>query len=463
MEWVGFIIFAASNTIFMANEIIFFKRKMYDRMLKWKECKGETALLIQGARRVGKSTLVESFARNEYRSFLLIDFSTAPAEAFELFDDISDLNYIFFRLQLIYHVHLYERESVIIFDEVQKCPLARQAIKHLVKDHRYDYIETGSLITVRKSSVDIVIPSEETKLDMFPMDYEEFRWALGDTATIPLLRTAYEKRMSLGDSIHRRMMRDFRLYMLIGGMPQAVVKYIQTNNLSEVDQVKRNIIALYEEDFNKIDESGRATAMFDAIPGLLSANASRYQVSSAISGEKVERMVGIIKAMDDSMVVNVAYHSNDPNVGLALTKDNERFKMYVGDTGLFITLAFKDKEFTENEIYNKLLSDKMNTNLGYVYENMIAQMLRATGKNLFYHTIPFDEGKKYYEIDFIMADGHKVSPIEVKSSGYKTHASLDEFCERYSERIQNKYLIYTKDLQRIGDMNYIPVYMTIFL
>jgi len=448
----------------MAEETIIFKRKAYNRMLQWKkERAGATALLIQGARRIGKSTLAEEFAKNEYKSHLLIDFSVAPAEVFELFNDISDLNYIFFRLQLIYKIQLYERESAVIFDEVQKCPLARQAIKHLVKDHRYDYIETGSLISVRKSSVDIVIPSEETKIDMFPMDYEEFKWALGDTVTIPLLHTAFDRRMALGDSIHRRMMRDFRLYMLIGGMPQAVAEYIKTNNMEAVDMVKRDIIALYEEDFNKIDDTERASAMFDAIPALLSKNSLRYKVSSAIPGEKPGRVESIIKMMENSMTVNVAYHANDPNAGLALTRDNEYFKMYVGDTGLFITLAFKDKDFTDNVIYNKLLNDKLSTNLGYVYENVIAQMLRATGKKLYYHTIPYGDGKKHYEVDFVIADGHKVSPVEVKSSGYKTHASLDEFCRKYSDRIQNKYLVYTKDLNRIGDVNYIPVYMAMFL
>lgn len=366
-------------------------------------------------------------------------------------------------MQLIYKIQLYERESAVIFDEVQKCPLARQAIKHLVKDHRYDYIETGSLISVRKSSVDIVIPSEETKIDMFPMDYEEFKWALGDTVTIPLLHTAFDRRMALGDSIHCRMMRDFRLYMLIGGMPQAVAEYIKTNNMEAVDMVKRDIIALYEEDFNKIDDTERASAMFDAIPALLSKNSLRYKVSSAIPGEKPGRVESIIKMMENSMTINVAYHANDPNAGLALTRDNEYFKMYVGDTGLFITLAFKDKDFTDNVIYNKLLNDKLSTNLGYVYENVIAQILRATGKKLYYHTIPYGEGKKHYEVDFVIADGHKVSPVEVKSSGYKTHASLDEFCRKYSDRIQSKYIVYTKDLNRIGDVNYIPVYMAMFL
>jgi hypothetical protein len=448
----------------MDNNTIIFKRKIYDRMLCWKsERNGATALLIQGARRIGKSTIAEQFAKNEYQSYMLVDFSSAPVEVYELFNDISDLNYIFFRLQLIYRVQLIERKSVIIFDEVQKCPNARQAIKHLVKDARYDFIETGSLISVRKNSKDIIIPSEETKIDMFPMDYEEFRWALGDSVTVPMLHEAFKQRMPLGDAVHRRMMRDFRLYMLIGGMPQAVVEYIKTNNLSAVDLVKRDIIALYDEDFNKIDEDERASAMFDAIPAQLSKNVARYQVSSVLSGEKIDRLQLLVKAMSDSMTTNVAYHSNDPNVGLALSKDNDRFKMYVSDTGLFITLAFKDKDFTDNAIYNKLLNDKLSANLGYVYENVIAQMLRASGKQLYYHTIPTNDGKKYYEVDFLIADGHKISPVEVKSSGYKTHASLDAFCEKYSDRIQNKYVIYTKDFKRIADVDYLPVYMTMFI
>jgi hypothetical protein len=448
----------------MDNNTIIFKRKIYDRMLCWKsERNGATALLIQGARRIGKSTIAEQFAKNEYQSYMLVDFSSAPVEVYELFNDISDLNYIFFRLQLIYRVQLIERKSVIIFDEVQKCPNARQAIKHLVKDARYDFIETGSLISVRKNSKDIIIPSEETKIDMFPMDYEEFRWALGDSVTVPMLHEAFKQRMPLGDAVHRRMMRDFRLYMLIGGMPQAVAEYIKTNNLSAVDLVKRDIIALYDEDFNKIDEDERASAMFDAIPAQLSKNVARYQVSSVLSGEKIDRLQLLVKAMSDSMTTNVAYHSNDPNVGLALSKDNDRFKMYVSDTGLFITLAFKDKDFTDNAIYNKLLNDKLSANLGYVYENVIAQMLRASGKQLYYHTIPTNDGKKYYEVDFLIADGHKISPVEVKSSGYKTHASLDAFCEKYSDRIQNKYVIYTKDFKRIADVDYLPVYMTMFI
>ena len=448
----------------MEENKIYFKRKMYDTMLKWKsERNGDTALLIQGARRIGKSTIAEEFARHEYKSYLLIDFSRISKEVTDLFNDISDLNYLFLRLQFIYQVQLYERESVIIFDEVQLQPLARQAIKHLVKDHRYDYIETGSLISVRSKSRDIIIPSEETKVDMYPMDYEEFRWALGDTATIPLLRTAFEKKLPLGDAVHRKLMRDFRLYMLVGGMPQAVSAYIKTNNFSIVDVAKRDIIALYEEDFGKIDDSGKAKLMYDVIPAQLSKNVLRYQVGKAIPNEKVDRIINIVKEMEDSMTVNVAFHSDDPNVGLALTKNDEYFKMYASDTGLFVTLAFKDRDITENVIYDKLLSDKLGTNLGYVYENVIAQMLKATGKNLFYHTIPYAEGKKYYEIDFVIPDGHKISPIEVKSSGYKSHKSLDQFCIKYSDRIMNKYVIYTKDYKRENGIDYIPVYMTMFL
>ena len=448
----------------MEDGVIYYKRKLYNTMLKWKsERNGDTALLIQGARRVGKSTIAEEFARNEYKSYILIDFSKVSKEVSDLFNDISDLNYLFIRLQFIYQIPLYERESVIIFDEVQLQPLARQAIKHLVKDHRYDYIETGSLISVRSRSRDILVPSEETKVDMYPMDYEEFRWTLGDTTTIPLLRTAFEKKMPLGDAVHRKLMRDFRLYMLVGGMPQAVSAYIRTNNFTAVDQAKRDIIALYEEDFGKIDDSGRAKALYDAIPSQLSRNAMRYQVGRAIDKERVDRLENIVKVIDDSMTVNVAYHSDDPNVGLALTKNKEYFKMYASDTGLFVTLAFKDSDITENVIYDKLLNDKLSTNLGYVYENVIAQMLRATGKNLFYHTIPYAEGKKYYEIDFVIPDKHKISPIEVKSSGYKAHKSLDEFCSKFSDRIMNRYLIYTKDYKRENGVEYVPVYMTMFL
>ena len=437
-----------------------FKRKIYQEMLKWKEERqGETALLIEGARRIGKSTIVEEFAKNEYSSYILVDFSKTATEINNLFNDLSDLNYIFLRLQLNYNVSLKERKSLIIFDEVQHNPKARQAIKHLVKDHRYDYIETGSLISIRKNVQNIIIPSEETRITMHPMDFEEFRWAMGDNVTFTLLKTVLEQKQSLGEATHRKLMRDFRLYMLVGGMPQAVDKYIKTNDLSAVDTVKRDIIALYEEDLRKIDTSGKAAAMFDAIPSQLSKNASRYTISTVIPGEKQDRVSDIIQLMEESRVANISYHSNDPNVDLALTKDLQRYKMYTSDTGLFVTLAYNSKKFTDNIIYNKLLSDKLDTNLGYIYENVVAQMLRASGKDLYYHTITKRDGKGYYEIDFLQADGSKISPIEVKSSGYKSHASLDQFSDKYSSRTGHKYLVYTKDLKKDGNVLCLPIYM----
>ena len=445
------------------SDIRIFKRKIYDRMLQWKqERDGKTALLVKGARRVGKSTIVEEFARKEYETYMLIDFSRASEEVKSLFNDLMDLDYIFLRLQAIYNVILQERRSVIIFDEVQKCPLARQAIKQLVKDHRYDYIETGSLISIRKNTEGIIIPSEETRIDMFPMDYEEFRWALGDKATVPLLRQFFDKQMPLGQAF-RKSMRDFRLYMLVGGMPQAVNEYLDTNNLSKVDTVKREIIDLYFDDFLKIDPSGRASQLFQAIPSELSKNASRYQVSSVLSDSERKNLSEVLNAMKDSMVVNFSYHSNDPNVGFSLNSDKDQYKMFVGDTGLFITLAFWDKDVTENIIYQKLLSDKLSANLGYVYENIVAQMLTATGNKLFYHTWPMENSNHNYEVDFLLSRGSKIWPIEVKSSGYKTHASLDAFCQKFSGRISNRYLIYTKDLKKDEATTLLPVFMTIFL
>lgn len=441
-----------------------FKRKLYNKMLEWKrEFDGRTALLIKGARRVGKSTLVEEFAKNEYESYILIDFSIASREVNALFSDLSDLNYIFLRLQMIYHVNLVERKSVIVFDEVQMQPLARQAIKHLVKDRRYDYIETGSLLSIKKNIKDIVIPSEETRLQLYPLDYEEFRWALGDTVTLPLLLSTFEKMLSLGDDLNRRLLRDFRLYMLIGGMPQAVDTYIETNNLSIVDQVKRNILELYEDDFRKIDPSGRAGMLFDAIPAELKKNASRYQVSSVIAGEKEERVREILADMQDSMTVYISYHADDPNAGMSLHKDPRRYKLFLCDTGLFVTLAFKDRDFTENELYEKLLNDKLSADLGYLYENMTAQMLKTAGNELFYYTFPKETSNHNYEIDFLLARKNKICPLEVKASGYKTHASLDAFQNKFSSRILNRYLIYTKDIRKDKDIFCLPVYMVSFL
>ena len=441
-----------------------FKRKIYNKLLEWKkESNGHTALLVEGARRIGKSTVVEEFGKNEYESYILIDFAFAPQDVKDLFLDMSDLNYFFLQLQLKYHVDLVERKSLIIFDEVQFCPLARQAIKVLVKDHRYDYIETGSLISIKKNVQNILIPSEERKISMFPMDYEEFRWALGDNTTIPLLRKAYEAKIPLGDATNRKMMRDFRLYMLIGGMPQAVNEYITTNNFRKVDLVKRDILKLYDDDFKKIDPTGRISMLFDAIPSQLNNNASRYQVSSVLENERAESILELLSEMVNSKTVLISYRANDPNSGLAANKDLKLFKLFVSDTGLFTTLMFKDKDFTENEIYEKLLNDKLSANLGYLYENAVAQALAANGKELFYHSWRNETSKHNYEIDFLISQKDKICPIEVKSSGYKAHTSLDEFCRKFSSRILNKYIAYTKDLSKDKDVQYLPMYMCFLL
>ena len=422
---------------------------------------GKTALLVEGARRIGKSTIVEEFARNEYESYILIDFNKASKTTKSLFEDLSDLDYLLLNLQASYHKTLTPRKSVIIFDEVQRCPLARQAIKYLVEDGRYDYIETGSLISIKKNIADITLPSEEDRIQMYPMDYEEFRWALNDDSTIPLLRQFWEKQHLLG-AAHRTAMRDLRLYMLVGGMPQAVSTYIKTKNLRKVDEMKRKIIRLYADDFMKIDASGRISRMFMAIPSALSRNASRYVSSSVIGTVEEEKMTELLRSLEDSKTVNFAYHTNDPNVGMALTKDENRYKLFVGDTGLFVTLAFWDKSFTENVIYEKLLGDRLPANLGYVYENLIAQMLVAAGNELYYHVWPKDE-KHYYEIDFLLSRSNKICPIEVKSSGYNSHVSLDTFCMKYSSRIGERILLYTKDYQKDGETTCVPVYFTPFL
>lgn len=430
-------------------------------MLKdWKEtANGKSALLLEGARRIGKSTIVEEFGRKEYRSYILIDFNEASSDVKSLFDNLMDLDYIFLYLQNVYKTTLYERESVIIFDEVQQCPKARQAIKYLVKDGRYDFIETGSLISIRKNTKDISIPSEEHRLEMFPMDYEEFRWAMDDEVTMPLMQKLFDKRMSLGDGLNRQKMRELRLYMLVGGMPQAIDSYLETNNLQQVDIVKRQIIQLYADDFLKIDPTGKISKLFMAIPSQLSRNLMRYQPTPIVGNVGANKIDEMILCLEDSKTINVAYHADDPNIGMSLTADYGKYKLYVGDTGLFVTMAFWDKNFTENVIYQKLLNDKLTANLGYVYENLIAQMLRASGNKLFYYTFAKDDTHSY-EIDFLLSRGSKLCPIEVKSSGYRTHASLDAFCRKYSDRIKQAYLIYTKDLHKDSNILLVPAYMT---
>lgn len=447
-----------------------FKRKIYDKMLDWKQKEnGTTALLIEGARRVGKSTIVEEFARKEYASYLLIDFAVAPKNVKALFEDISNLDFLFTNLQLTYGVSLVIGNSLIIFDEIQKCPLARQAIKYLVKDGRYHYIETGSLLGIKmkrrsgKQDAKLLIPSEEHRICMYPMDYEEFRWALGDAATMQLLRTVYDNLHPLGDAAHRKLMRDFRLYMIVGGMPQAVNTYLDTQDLSMVDQTKRTILQLYEADFYELDPSGQTSMLFHAIPAQLNSNSSRYQVSSVIAGNRVERLMRPIAILKDSMTVNISYRANDPYAGLSLHINTSQFKLFCCDTGLFVTLAFWDSDFTSNILYQKLLVDKLSADLGYVYENIVAQMLVASGNKLFYHTWPSETGKRNYEIDFLITRESKICPIEVKSSQSKEHKSIDEFQKKFSARILRRYMLYTKDFRKEQDFICLPVYMTPYL
>lgn len=374
-----------------------------------------------------------------------------------------NLDFFFLQLQQFTGVRLYENESVIIFDEVQLLPKARQAIKYLVADGRYKYIETGSLLSIKKNTKDILIPSEEHKISMYPMDFEEFLWAIDDTMTADTIKLLMKSKKPAGNALHRNLMRTFRLYMLIGGMPQAIESYLESNNLQVVDEVKREIIDLYEEDFIKIDGTGLAGDIYDAMPANLSSNASRYILSTAKNGIRSNRVRELIPDMLSSFTVNIAYHANNPNVGMSLEKDISRYKLFLSDVGLFITLIFKDKDFTENIIYNKLLSNKLDTNLGYVYKNVVAQMLLAKGNNLFYYTMNSDNSNHLYEIDFLFSKGNKICPIEVKSGNYRSHKSLDLFCDKFSNRIKDKYVVHTKDYKSENGIQYIPIYMVPFI
>ena len=405
--------------------------------------------------------MVELFAKNEYESYIIVDFNEASDDVRALFDNLINKDYIFLQLQSIYNVILKERKSVIVFDEVQSCPKARQAIKYLVKDGRYDYIETGSLISIKKNTKDITLPSEEERVTLYPMDYEEFRWAMGDETTVPILRTFFDKKLPL-DKAHRDKMRDFRLYMLVGGMPQAVSTFIETNNFCMVDLAKRNIIHIYLDDFQKLDPTGRLETLFKEIPSQLSQASNRFKPYGILGDVDEGKMMELLKNLEDSKTTLFSFHSNEPNVGMSLTRDISKFKVFCADTGLFVTLAFWDKDITENVIYQKLLNDKLSTNLGYIYENIIAQMLAAAGNKLFYYTWAKDATHNY-EIDFPLSRGAKLQPIEVKSSGYKSHTSLDAFCDKYSHIIERRYLIYTKDLKKDGQTVLLPVYMTPFL
>ena len=441
---------------------MFFKRKIYNKLLEWKnQYSDKYAVLLEGARRVGKSTIAENFARNEYKSYILIDFSKTTNNILECFDDIGNLNIFFLRLQAETGITLYEHESLIIFDEVQLFPKARQAVKHLVADGRYSYLETGSLISIRKNVKDILIPSEEMRIQVYPMDYEEFCDATG--SNYELLRQIYNRGTAIGQATNRKLMRDLRIYMAVGGMPQAVEAYISGKNFSEIDMVKRQIISLYEEDFKKIDTSGRISALYHSIPVQLAKDMRKYRITTAIGKKNNTKAEGLLNELIDSKTVLPCYNSTDPRVSLTNTKDFNSYKLYLSDTGLFVTLLFIDRPVAENDIYTKLLSDKLPANLGYLYENLVAQMITASGRELFYHTWEKDGSTHYYEVDFLTSEGSKVNAFEIKSSGSGKHESIKMFSEKFSQNVDKVYLISQKDAGREENLLFKPFYIMPFL
>ena len=421
-----------------------FKRKAYDDLRYWKDnLTPKYAALLEGARRVGKSTIAEEFAKENYRSYIKIDFSNITNELLKVFDDIADLNTFFLRLQVVTGITLHKRESIIIFDEIQRNPLTRQAIKHLVQDGRYDYIETGSLISIKKNVKDIVIPSEEYKIPVYPMDYEEFLWATGND-TYGLLRELYFTDSPAGNGTNRKLMRDYRIYMAVGGMPQSVQAYVDGNDFAQIDKLKRMIIDLYIDDFKKIDASDLIGKMYKSIPSQLATQKKRYLISQATARKKTGKDIERLSDLLDSRTVIPCYNTLNPDVTLSQTVSNDTFKLYLADIGLFTTLIFGSAPKTGDNIYAKLLSDKLPADLGYLYENAVAQMIASTGRDLYYHTWDKPNSTHYYEVDFLLQDGIKISPFEVKSSARKNHESIDAFCKKYAKKVKrnNTYFRY---------------------
>lgn len=441
---------------------MYFERKVYKKLLEWKlHYSNQYAVLLEGARRVGKSTIAEHFANSEYKSYILIDFSKTTNNIRECFDDIGNLDMFFLRLQAETGVTLYEHESLIIFDEVQLFPRARQAIKHLVFDGRYSYLETGSLISIKKNVKDILIPSEEMKIQVYPMDYEEFCNATGNN--YELLQQIYKMGSAIGQATNRKLMRDLRVYMAVGGMPQAVEAYINGKNFSEIDMVKRQIISLYEEDFKKIDASGRISALYHSIPAQLVKDSRKYRITTAIGKKSNTKADELIYELIDSKTVLPCYNSTDPRVSLSDTKDFDSYKLYLSDTGLFVTLMFIDRRVTENDIYAKLLSDKLPANFGFLYENLVAQMIAASGRELYYHTWEKAGSTHYYEVDFLVSEGSKINAFEVKSSGTGKHQSIKEFLDKFSKNVHNVYLLSQKDVGKEEKLLFKPFYLMPFL
>jgi predicted AAA+ superfamily ATPase len=444
------------------------QRKLYDSLLEWKRrSKGRTALLITGARRVGKSYLAERFAKNEYRSYILIDFSKVSKDVLDTFkSDQMNLDLFFTKLSLIYQTRLFRRESLIVFDEVQLFPLARQFIKHLVADGRYDYIETGSLLSIRYNTKDILIPSEEEELPLRPLDFEEFLWATGDHSTIDLLRTVFDELKPLGQATHRSMLELFRTYMLVGGMPQAVVEYVESKDFESVDRVKRAILKLYRNDITKFarQHKGKVMAVFDELPTQLAKKEKRFTLAALTTKARFREYESAFVWLTDAMIVNVCFNSTDPGPGLRINSERTTLKCYMADTGLLISHALSGKDFTSNEIYRSILLGKIGINEGMFAENIVAQMLTANDRELFFYS-HFDKADNAatMEIDFLLAQGRKVTPLEVKSSAYKGHRSLDKFKERFGNKVGQQYVLHIKDLRVDGNIYYVPLYLTPFL
>jgi len=442
---------------------MYFRRKAYDKLMEWKQKYADQyAILLEGARRVGKSTIAEEFAKKEYESYILIDFANVNKDIIDCFNDIHNLDLFFLRIQTITGTQLIKHRSVIIFDEVQLFPKARQAIKYLVKDGRYHYIETGSLISIKKNVKDILIPSEEMKLPVYPMDYEEFLWVV-KPGSYQIIEDLYRTGKSIGQAVHRTLMRNFRIYMAVGGMPQAVQAYIDGKSFAEIDSVKRSIIQLYEDDFRKIDPSGKIAMLYHSIPGQLSKGFRRFAFERAVGKKKTNGDEQKIFDLIDSRTVLVCYNTTEPRVSLSLTKDIHSYKMYSSDTGLFVTLMFIDRPAAENELYKKFLSDKLPANLGYLYENAVAQMIAAGKHELYYHTWEKENSTHYYEADFLLANGAKVNAVEVKSSGSGKHESLTVFKRKYSDVVNECFVISQKDVGFENGIRYLPVYMVPFL
>ena len=444
------------------------KRKIYDELLSWKKKSGgQTALMIDGARRVGKSFIAELFAEQEYKSHIIIDFGNAPQDILDLFiNESSDLDLFFAKLGAFYSTVLHKRESLIVFDEVQQFPRARQLIKYLVADGRYDYLETGSLIRLKKNTENIIIPSEEEHIELFPLDFEEFLWAMGDEATVPLIKTCFEAKKPLGQALHRKVMNDFRQYVLVGGMPQSVLAYIDGKNFAASDEAKRRILRLYRDDVSKFAAGyeEKVYAVFDGIPGQLSKKEKKYKLSSLNKTARFRAYEDSFIWLNEAMIVNACFNATDPGVGLALSADHATQKCYMADTGLLVTHTFMDRSFTDNELYKAILFDKLDVNEGMIMENIVAQMLRRNGYKLYFYSRSDSENREnHMEIDFLITENKKIAPIEVKSANYRSRSSLDKFRKKFSQKIGASYILYPKDVMQKDGVWHLPLYMAMFL